>query len=325
MKRTPAVAQDHRVANGSSIALGAKSFYDFENEGQSELTMADLVEGIHRINRWSGQSDMSVLEHSVRVAECVADMGGSVDQIACGLLHDLHEALVGDVPRPMKVAMRALSASDVSAFDVLEELAMAFVAYRFGIEFPHPDIVVEADNRVLAYEARSIFGVDPASWGIEAEPAAKSRWLAPFSGETEPVDVHWLWLSLASCLGIRGAPLGPIDRGWVPPGCSQHFDELTRAGLLVAPRHVSTAAAATYLARVICPSTPDPEITMDALSSFKWRWSLDGGEESVTATGIHSGCRVIIRCRSRYDRIEVEHLDGSVHELERPSKFRVAP
>ena len=45
---------------------------------------------------------LSVAEHSVNVADRVADLGGDEHMQFCGLMHDAHEAYISDFIQPMK-------------------------------------------------------------------------------------------------------------------------------------------------------------------------------------------------------------------------------
>lgn len=72
---------------------------DFHRCGMTELAHALSNEA-----RWGGHTThhYSVAEHSCLVALLVARSGGDRPAIRHGLLHDLAEALVKDLPRPIK-------------------------------------------------------------------------------------------------------------------------------------------------------------------------------------------------------------------------------
>lgn len=69
-----------------------------------DVALGDIANALSRICRFGGQvyAHVSVAQHSVMVAEIVADLGGSKQEQLIGLLHDATEAYVGDVISPLK-------------------------------------------------------------------------------------------------------------------------------------------------------------------------------------------------------------------------------
>jgi hypothetical protein len=71
----------------------------------------------------------------------------------------------------VKVAMRELAGTSVSAYDLAEQKAAAAVAVAFDLIFPHPPVTKLADAIVLGLEADRLFGAGTAElWGF---PTAK--------------------------------------------------------------------------------------------------------------------------------------------------------
>lgn len=84
--------------------------------------------------RWGGHHGWySVAEHSVL---CSTIVGGDRRMFLAALLHDAHEAYVGDAPSPLKAAMR-LVGKYPSDFDNIDWRAAEAVAKRFDLA-DHP-------------------------------------------------------------------------------------------------------------------------------------------------------------------------------------------
>ena len=71
---------------------------------EPEFYLPDLVYAIARQPRWNGTSKrpIYVAEHLVHVSHLIIEEGGDPFE---GLCHDLHEAILGDVPGPWKALL----------------------------------------------------------------------------------------------------------------------------------------------------------------------------------------------------------------------------
>lgn len=143
--------------------------FDYLDPDPGMINLDDIIAGLG-VLRWSGQTEVrrQVLVHSLHVHEVACVLTDDPRERFTALMHDAHEAFVGDVPRPLKLAMRALSTSgQTSAYDLVEKGAMAAVALRFDLLYPHPEVVHRADNLVLGWEADLHYGKGTAAaWGL---------------------------------------------------------------------------------------------------------------------------------------------------------------
>jgi hypothetical protein len=98
-----------------------------------------------------------VAEHCVRAARIVAPA-----LRPWALLHDAAEAYLTDVPRPLK--------QELPEYHGHEERLLRCIAQRFELPWPIPPAVFEADDVMLATEARDLMAPPPASWGLTAAP-----------------------------------------------------------------------------------------------------------------------------------------------------------
>ncbi|MCK9355529.1 MAG: hypothetical protein M0R22_00040 [Dehalococcoidia bacterium] len=121
-----------------------------------QISIREVAHALGNICRFHGHtlSHYSVAQHSVLVSEnCLPE------HALWGLLHDAHEAYMGDIPSPVKETLKQLGAGD--ALTVLEERLMAAVAAKFGLELPVPADVWYADKVLLSTEARDLFIGEP--------------------------------------------------------------------------------------------------------------------------------------------------------------------
>jgi len=123
------------------------------------LDIRDIAHSLALQCRFNGhcRAFYSVAEHSVRVSRAVPP-----EHALWGLLHDATEAYLSDLPRPIKVQLPGYRAA--------EDRLMAFVAAHFGLPWPMPAAVHEADHVLLATEQRDLMGPPPAPWGLPAAP-----------------------------------------------------------------------------------------------------------------------------------------------------------
>jgi hypothetical protein len=146
--------------------------HDLLNPDPSRLNPREIAYHLARINRFVGASDISVAEHCVRGAQYILDHGhllmpGADQATITGtayafLLHDAHEAIVGDVSSPAKRAMRALRlppAEDDTEYHQLEELWASAVCIRFEVDSVQPrrGIVHQVDREMGRHEAERAF------------------------------------------------------------------------------------------------------------------------------------------------------------------------
>jgi len=140
------------------------------------LSIVDIAHSLGNMCRYTGHCSpfWSVAAHSIEVSHRVEravrkqfDDDRIVAEFAMtGLLHDAGEAYLVDIPRPIK----PLFLNYKQWSDALDES----VAERFGIIFPHPNVVKEIDTAMLTAEIRQFFLPGSFAWkrhGITEETA----------------------------------------------------------------------------------------------------------------------------------------------------------
>lgn len=130
---------------GPTILLQSGNYFDFMAPEDCTFTIEDIAHGLSNVCRFGGQCSRfySVAQHSVHVAEILPP-----EHKLAGLLHDAAEALIGDVPKPLKDIL--------PDYRALEKRIEAVVAERFGVSAKLPAAVKDADVQMLATEQHQL-------------------------------------------------------------------------------------------------------------------------------------------------------------------------
>jgi hypothetical protein len=112
---------------------------------QGDLDVTDIAHSLSLQTRFNGHctSFYSVAEHCVRVSKIL-----DREFAMWGLLHDAAEAYLGDLPRPVK--------KQFPAFQDMEEELLRVVSKKFGLAWPMPEEVCQADDILLVTEYRDL-------------------------------------------------------------------------------------------------------------------------------------------------------------------------
>lgn len=162
---------------------GGRRFWPLKAEGP--IVLSDIAGALSKINRYTGHTThaYSVALHSVNVARVLPD-----ELKLWGLLHDASEAYLGDVARPIKYPWW------MWPYRRAEDRLLRRIADEFGLCWPVPPEVKEADNRMLATEVRHLFKTLHPDWetwlrGIEPYADAPTSWFE----EQSPRSVQHLY------------------------------------------------------------------------------------------------------------------------------------
>lgn len=158
--------------------------FDLLNPTAAMVKIEDIAHHLARINRFTGatREPYSVAQHSVLVARVIEREFPGTDLPIGGLLHDSHEAYIGDISTPLKDLLGRPKINRISG-----EIDLAVAEALIGDQWDrclmiHP-AVKNADLRMLATEKRDLLepserewewtkGVDPydfkiTPWGVE--------------------------------------------------------------------------------------------------------------------------------------------------------------
>lgn len=155
----------------------------------NEVNVEDIAKALGRICRYNGHTPKhySVAEHCCHVGDFLREQGHTDDVVLAGYLHDAHEAYIGDMPSPLKIALGSMSTDFRLIWGILEECTNGDILRSLGcmIDLKHP-AVRAADVRVLADEKEALWGdQEPKSWGVDATPIGADIhfWGAETAGE----------------------------------------------------------------------------------------------------------------------------------------------
>lgn len=150
--------------------------WHFECPQPEDVDLADIAFALAHTHRFLGHAGAySVASHSLHVARIVTEQLGRPELALEALLHDAHEAYVGDVSAPLKRLLPDYCA--------LERMTERVVRRAFGLGETMSDEVRRADVMALEDEAAAFFtGWTPGPGSglrIEQGPAGLelARWL----------------------------------------------------------------------------------------------------------------------------------------------------
>jgi len=126
--------------------------FDAVNLDASMINVIDFAHSLSNTSRWSGhcKKAYNVADHSLRVADVIKELYPELGLIgeAAGLIHDTPEAYFRDIARPFRPLLHG--------YDELDAKALEMICGKYGIPYPLPPAVWEADNILLATEKRDL-------------------------------------------------------------------------------------------------------------------------------------------------------------------------
>lgn len=153
--------QRHRLETYSG------QFVDYDDPDPATISIYDIAHALSQVSRFGGHTKhfYSVAEHSILVSRLLDKSAHGAFRLAA-LLHDAHEAYLGDIPTPLKNALGPEYRQMVDRMDY----AIAKHVGLWSSDFHHP-AVVWADAvalRLEAYKLKHSRGEHP-EWDIAWE------------------------------------------------------------------------------------------------------------------------------------------------------------
>lgn len=179
MKSIDITAEQERLGDWSQVWGGGRVWP--LDPRASEVNIGVIAHSLACHNRFGGHTrcgPYSVAQHSVYVARCAIERYGITFGLR-GLLHDAHEAYIGDIIRPLK-------RSSVEIARVIDEASAAWdvaIGTALGVDLsPCPEIK-DCDNAVLHAEKRDILDHSKHAWTKDGAPV-------PWEGK---IEGWWEW------------------------------------------------------------------------------------------------------------------------------------
>lgn len=155
-------------------------FVDLLDPQPDQIVATDMIVSLSRIPRFNGHSLIfwSVAAHSLLVEELARRAGASAFVRLWALLHDAHEAYMGDLTAPMKTAVNDTidmtlgdSPGDgwVRPLRDIEQCLQRAIHAHFGIPVWHSaelDVIKLADLQALEIERAQIMSPCARPWGV---------------------------------------------------------------------------------------------------------------------------------------------------------------
>lgn len=137
----------------------AAQFFLVRAEGP--IRFDDIARSLSQICRFTGHTRTfySVAQHAVEVSHLVTPANA-----AWGLLHDAAEAYIGDISRPWKKCLRVLDDGMLVPVEQVENRILARVAENFGLNWPMPAEVKQADTLMLLSERAQLLDGPIVPW-----------------------------------------------------------------------------------------------------------------------------------------------------------------
>jgi hypothetical protein len=163
-------------------------------------TIATVLAGVPRFARHTGSGALSVAQHCMEGAAAIRREGGAKLAAAAFLIHDAHEAYIGDIATPVAMALQEYAGGFEhgpwvvrSALALLKARLDAAIYQAAGLPWPLPSEIKEAvkamDARMLATERHHRMAEPPFAWK-EAAPLVEGVDLWPWSEGTTRA-VYW--------------------------------------------------------------------------------------------------------------------------------------
>lgn len=156
---------------------------------KSIFTITDIAHALSNTCRFGGHTRKfySVAQHSFIVSVIIKRLGGSkLDQLI-GLMHDVAEAYLVDVPTPVKVLLKGYKEKETEV--------IAEIYKQLGLPVQHaitmPAIVKRADAIALVNEARDLIEGDLSDWNFGKELAMDDLDIIPLDpGESKELFLN---------------------------------------------------------------------------------------------------------------------------------------
>lgn len=162
-----------------------KRFY-YDDITKNEIDIHDVAHALSHMCRYNGHTDTfySVAEHAVNVSYMVPE-----EDALEALHHDDAEAFICDLVRPFK------HMNDMSAYRKADQELERHIAKQFGLRYPWPQSVKDADEAILLVEKRELMSKVTDEWEVRVKPPALmfSRLYGRSSAEAKSMYLqrHW--------------------------------------------------------------------------------------------------------------------------------------
>jgi 5'-deoxynucleotidase YfbR-like HD superfamily hydrolase len=143
----------------NEIKVAAGHYVDLQNPKPETIDIFSIASALSKICRFGGHCPRfySVAEHCVHAARLCASKGYATEAVGNVLMHDSAEAYIGDMVKPLKIAM-----DEYMHFEKKIEKA---VQRRFGLKFDlYQNVIKRFDRIMLKVEKVNMWPQDKELW-----------------------------------------------------------------------------------------------------------------------------------------------------------------
>lgn len=157
-----------REDRGPWIATHSGAKFYIEEMNLCDVPIEDIAHALSMNCRYNGHIDThySVAEHCVAVCRILGRMGANLATQRAGLLHDLSEAFVPDIPRPFKGC--------ITGFQEYEDDLLMEASIEYDVWYPFDDRILLVDRNIVRSEATRLFP-NPPEWVGDFELIAEAE------------------------------------------------------------------------------------------------------------------------------------------------------
>lgn len=154
----------------TSLIMRSGRLFDYEDMLGHEFDIEDIAHALSNICRHGGHHTKfySVAQHSFYVSHLLP-----TEHALAGLIHDAHEAFIGDMPSPLKKL--------IPGYMEIEEALEKSLLAQFGVSHPLDPCVKQADLVMLAAERRDLLATHNEEWAILKGVEAPQFTIEPWS------------------------------------------------------------------------------------------------------------------------------------------------
>ena len=151
--------------------------FDLLDPQPERVDLGDVAHALARIARFTGHTSgipYSVAQHSVIGSDAIMGETGHIGLGALFLLHDAHEAYVGDLSTPLKGALHERLPGFVTAWGRIRRDIDDAIHLAAGLPLPLPGerlAIGDMDLRMLRAERDALLGPTPTPWHADIEAA----------------------------------------------------------------------------------------------------------------------------------------------------------
>ena len=145
-----------------TMCFTAWGMFDVANPQEEDIKWDMIAQALSRISRFNGLNGdiggYSVAQHCVLGADALMEEQGDTYLAAHFLLHDAHEAFIGDISRPLENCLGPVFSKQVNILKTSwDEKVYSAASLVPPSAFNRNHLVKEMDDRMLAYECHCFF------------------------------------------------------------------------------------------------------------------------------------------------------------------------